>query len=77
MRKQYRYYEINSFLYNINLYYDGVCECTRKVWLDELDEILDELESKGYTQGFTENEVNEAKRIYEKRLKNMICEKGN
>lgn len=69
MRKQYRYYEINSFLYNINLYYDGVCECTRKVWLDEL-------ESKGYTQGFTENEVNEAKRIYEKRLKNMICEKG-
>lgn len=76
MRKQYRYYEINSFLYNINLYYDGVRERTRKVWLDELDEVLDELESKGYTQGFTENEVNEAKRIYEKRLKNMICEKG-
>lgn len=77
MKKQYCYYETTSFLYNIELYHDGVYDCTRKVWLDELDTELDFLESEGYTRGFTESEVDEAKRTYEIRLKNMICKKGN
>lgn len=59
MKKQYCYYETTSFLYNIELYNDGVYDCTHRVWLDELDTELDFLESEGYTRGFTKSEVGE------------------
>lgn len=73
MNRQYRYYETTSFRYNIELYHDGKFIKVYKVWFgDELDNEIDRLEEQGYTYGFTEEEVEEARCRYERLLKNKI-----
>lgn len=72
MKKQYRYYEITSFIYAIALYHDGEIVEYYKVCQNELDDEIDKIEEQGYTYGFTKEEVQEAKERYEKMLKNII-----
>ena len=72
MKKQYRYYETTSFRYNIELYHDGKFIELRKVWLDELDNEIDNLKEQGYTYGYTKDKVEEAKKRYTEMLKNII-----
>jgi hypothetical protein len=73
MKRQYRYYETATFRYNVELYHDGKLVKTYEVWFgDELSDRIDTLEELGYTYGFTEKEVEEARCHYERLLKNKI-----
>lgn len=76
MKKQYRYYETTSFKYDIELWHDGSFFNTHEVWVDELDDEITRLEKQGYTYGYTEYEVEQAKLIYERRLENIISSGG-
>lgn len=72
MKHQYRYYEVTSFKYNIELYHNGDFVEVRQVWIDELDDEIDKLEEQGYTYCYTKDEVEKIKKRYEKMLKNII-----
>lgn len=72
MKKQYRYYETTSFKYEIVSYHDGYIVNFNEVWLTELNDEIDKLEEQGYTYGFTQKEVDEAKERYERMLENII-----
>lgn len=72
MRLQYRYIDVGGFQYIIRLYCDGWLVKSYKVYLDELDDEIEKIERKGYTYGFTESELDEARARYEKVLDNVI-----
>ena len=72
MRLQYRYIDVGGFQYIIRLYCDGWLVKSYKVYLDELDDEIEKIESEGYTYGFTESELDEARARYEKVLDNII-----
>lgn len=72
MKKQYRYYETTMLRYEIVLYHDGNMVNFYKVWLNELDDEVDKLKEQGYSYGFTQKEVDEAKERYERMLENII-----
>lgn len=76
MRLQYRYIDVGGFQYVIRLYCDGWLVKSYKVYLDELDNEIEKIESKGYTYGYTEDELDEARAHYERVLDNVIkrCE---
>lgn len=76
MRLQYRYIDVGGFQYVIRLYCDGWLVKSYKVYLDELDNEIEKIESKGYTYGFTESELDEVRARYERVLDNVIkrCE---
>lgn len=72
MRLQYRYFEYIGFRYIVRLYCDGWLVKSYKVWLDELDDEIDKIESEGYTYGYTEDELDKARAHYENVLDNVI-----
>lgn len=72
MRLQYRFIEYIGFKYMIKLYCDGWLVKAYEVWADELDDEIEKVENKGYTYGYTEDELNEARVHYEKMLDNVI-----
>lgn len=72
MRKQYDYYESRWPYYTIVLYHDGVKVGTERKSLHELDDYLEELESEGYTLGYTEEDVETARKEYENKRTNRI-----
>lgn len=76
MKKQYRYEEmrLGSFKYAIYLYHNGKHVDTKEVYCDELNDTIDTLEEQGYSYGFTEAEVKDARLRYERMLENMIVE---
>lgn len=76
MRLQYRYIDVGGFQYVIRLYCDGWLVKSYKIYLDKLDDEIEKIESDGYTYGFTESELDEARARYEKVLDNVIkrCE---
>ena len=74
MKRQYRVQEGVPFKYIIKLYNDGKFISHNHVWLDELEDRINELECRGYTQCYTEEEVEEAKHAYLHMLENVLVE---
>lgn len=74
MKLQFRYHEDLTFQVTMELYHNGVLAKSYKIWVDDIDAEIDSLISKGYTYGYTPEEVAEVKEWYENRLKNLIME---
>lgn len=74
MKLQFRYHEDSTFKATIELYHNGALVKSYKVWIDYFDAEIDSLISKGYTYGYTPEEVAEAKEWYENRLNNVITD---
>ena len=75
MKKQYRTDELDWKTWRIYIYHDGVkvgSETYLRIQDDEYNDRLDELEEQGYTYGYTPEEVENAKKLYEHKLKNII-----
>lgn len=72
MKKQYRFVEFVGFQWMIQLYHNGEYVESRKLYVDEVDDAEETLLAEGYTYGYTEEEVAEAKEKYEKMLSNII-----
>lgn len=72
MRKQYLFREYAWGRYVIELYHDGVMTQTIKKDKAEVNIYIDTLEARGYTFGYTDNQVNEARKRYEHMLENRI-----
>jgi hypothetical protein len=72
MKKQYRMSEEFMFQKTIKVYHNGELISSERMWIDEADERADQLEEAGYVYGYTQDEVDEARRIYEERLANLI-----
>ena len=72
MKKQYRIVERHWPFYKIILYHDGV-----KIEARDSDRIvigmdIDKLKSEGYTYGYTDDEIEEARKAYERMVANRI-----
>lgn len=74
MKLQYRCIEYMGFQYLIKLYHDGCLVKSYKTYLDRVNDEIERLEKKGYSRGYTQEEVDKAKERYEKRLQNVIHE---
>ena len=74
MKKQYWYPpEPSPFRsFEIQLYRDGKLYQTCKIWLDEKQEFIENLEEKGYTRGYLPEEVQEAEEYYLSRKEREI-----
>ena len=75
MKKQYRTDEPDWKTWRIDIYHDGTkitSETFLRIQDDEYNDRLDELEAQGYTYGYTVQEVENAKKLYEHKLKNVI-----
>ena len=73
MKKQYRVK--NSGLEEIiYTYHDGVPIKTWAIHRDNLDEEMDVLIEKGYTYGYTDDEIESARVWYENKLNNRLVE---
>ena len=72
MKLQYRYIDIGTFKRRIFLYHDGELVEKRDVWIDELEGETDKLEAQGYSYGYTKEEVEYARELYESKLSRII-----
>lgn len=77
MKLQYRYYETTVFKHMIKLYCNGRLTKSYEVYCTELNDEIDNLEKLGYVFGYTKQEVEVAKKQYEKLLANIITEEAN
>lgn len=74
MRKQYWVSDEHDFKNTLVLYEDGK-ECYRnEIWIDDLLDKLNEIESLGYERGYLPAEVHATCRKYYKMLNNIIGE---
>ena len=74
MKKQYRYIKTTCFKVRLYTYHNGELVDSKEMWLDEADKEMAKLELDGYIYGYTQEEVEEAKKKYEEMLKNIIEE---
>lgn len=72
MKKQYHISESYLFKRRVSIYHDGELISSKEMWVDDIYEYVDELEEDGYVYGYTQDEVDEAKRLYEDKLTNVI-----
>lgn len=72
MKKQYNYQETASFRYILNIYHDGQLVDSQKYWEDELYDKSKQLEEQGYVYGYTNEQIEKTKRIYEHMLENRL-----
>ena len=75
MRKQYRTDELDWKTWRSEIYHDGVrvgSETYLRIQDDEYNDRLDELDGQGYSYGYTPEEVENAKALYEHKLINII-----
>lgn len=72
MKKQYDYYESRWPSYKIILYHNGIKVAAKRKNLLELDKYLEELETEGYTRGYTKEDVEEARKKWEYIYENRI-----
>ncbi len=70
MRKQYDIIEARWPYYDIDLYHDGIKVDSKHTAY--VDEAIEALEREGYTLGYTEDEVEKARKMYEEVLANRI-----
>lgn len=75
MKKQCNYYACRWPEYEIILYHDGIKVDSERVSLLTLDKRLEQLEAEGYTLGYTEEDVEKARRKYEHYYENRIEKK--
>lgn len=75
VKKQYDYYEVRWPYYEIVLYHDGSKVSVERKSSLEMNEYLKQLESDGYTQGYTEEDVEKAREEWEHIYKNRIEQK--
>ena len=73
MRQQYIVSD-GTFYRWITTYRDGVKIENTKVWLDDYDEFIDDLEAEGYERAYTKEKVQEAKEEYERLLAMQLVE---
>ena len=76
MKKQYHMSEVFLFKRTITAYHGGELVSSETMWVDDADEYADQLEEEGYIYGYTQDEVDEAKRVYEDKLSNLIDNKS-
>ena len=72
MKKQYHMSEDFLFKRTVDVYCNGELISSDTLWIDDADEYADQLEEDGYVYGYTQDEVNEAKGLYENKLANLI-----
>lgn len=72
MRKQYRYNDYTFGKKCLYIYHDGKFVERKELWIDDFLDEQERLEDEGYTYGFLDGEVEEAKQRYEHMLANMI-----
>lgn len=71
MRKQYRIVD-KGFKNIIFIYQDGQLIDSESIWIDEINNKIERLETMGYSRGYLKTEVEAAKLEYEYKLENMI-----
>ena len=69
--------ESYMFKRTVKVYCNGELVSSKTLWIDDADEYADQLEEEGYVYGYTQDEVDEAKRVYEEKLANLIEVKQN
>lgn len=74
MKLQYRCRSRYNYRDYFELYHDGELVESYTVWADESEEIADMLEEAGYTYGYTQAEVENARRRYYEMLERVIKE---
>lgn len=74
MKKQYDYYEARWPSYEVVLYHDGTKVGVEQKNLLALDKYLEQLEAEGYSRGFTEEDVEKARKEWEYIYENRIEE---
>lgn len=72
MKKQYRYNDYTFGKKRLYIYHDGKFVERKELWIDDFLDEQERLEDEGYTYGFLDGEVEEAKQRYEHMLANMI-----
>lgn len=72
MRKQYTFHEYAWGCYVIELYHDGVMTQAIKKDRADVNRYIDRLEARGYTFGYTDKDIEEARKRYEQVLENRI-----
>lgn len=72
MRKQYRYRDWTFGKKCLYIYHDGKFIERKELWIDDFLDEQERLEDEGYTYGFLDGEVKEAKERYEYMLANII-----
>ena len=75
MKKQYTIISHDWSKEIVKTYHDGKIEVTKLLWLDEVNEYIEQLEKDGYTFGYTQEQVNQARQDYEYKRANMINDK--
>ena len=72
MRKQYTFHAYAWGFYVIELYHDGVMTQAIKKDKADAEGYIDRLEAQGYTFGYTDKDIEEARKKYEHMLENRI-----
>lgn len=72
MKKQFKRQDWTFGKSIVYVYHDGELVDSKNLWNDECEAEIDKLEENGYTYGYTKDEVEAAKRRYERMLKNII-----
>ena len=72
MKKQYRITERHWPFYNIILYHDGMKVEVRDSDRIVIDMDINKLEREGYTYGYTDDEIEKARKAYEHMVENRI-----
>lgn len=72
MKKQYRTSETFLFKTIVSIYHNGKHISSKRLYIDDAEKYVNSLEKNGYTYGFTQEEVDEAKRLYDYKLSNLI-----
>ena len=75
MRKQYRYEQLTFGKYGLCIFHDGKIVENREIWGNEIFDIIEDLEKDGYTYGYFNKEIEEAKKRYEYLLENALNNK--
>lgn len=72
MRKQYTFHAYTWGCYVIELYHDGVMTHEIKKDKADMNRYIDRLEAQGYTFGYTDKDIEEARKKYEHIYANRI-----
>lgn len=72
MKKQYYWYESRWPYYTVVLYHDGVEVGVERKDQLEINDYLEQLRNEGYTAGFTDEDIEKARKRYEHMLENRI-----
>lgn len=72
MKKQYRYNDCTFGKKCLYIYHDGKIVERKELWINDFLDEQERLKDEGYTYGYLNEEVKEAKQRYKRMLKNII-----